>query len=54
MKEIEGGDGSEPPVENGHDPELHSLNRSGLEHELGFEDLKVQNEGHIGLLHLRR
>lgn len=52
-EEIEGGDGSEPPIENTHDPELHPLHRFGLEDELGLEDLEVQDERDVRLLHFR-
>lgn len=53
-EEIEGCNGAESPVENGHDPKLHSLDRFGLENEFGLQDLEVDDEWDIGLLHLRR
>lgn len=42
MEEIEGSDGAQSPIEIRHDPELHSLNRLGLEHVLGVAHLEVQ------------
>lgn len=53
IEEVEGRDGSQPPVEFGHDGELHSLNRPGLEHVLGFHDLQVQEKWDLDLLHFR-
>ena len=42
MKIIEGGDRAESPFEIRHNPEFHSLNRFGLEDELGLKQLQVQ------------
>lgn len=53
-EEIEGCDGAESPVESRHDPKLHSLNSFGFEDEFGLEDLKVDDVGDMGLLHLGR
>ena len=54
MEVIEGRNGSESPVEVGHDPKLHPLDGFGLEDEPGLEQLEVQQERHLGLLHFRR
>lgn len=42
MKIVEGGDRAESPFEIRHNPEFHSLNRFGLEDELGLKQLQVQ------------
>lgn len=42
VEKIERCDRAQSPIENGHDPELHSLHRFGIEHELGLKHLEVQ------------
>lgn len=42
VEEIEWREGAQSPIENRHDPELHSLDRPGFEYELGLKHLEVQ------------
>ncbi|KAI3728741.1 hypothetical protein L6452_17383 [Arctium lappa] len=44
MEEIKRSDGSEPPIEFGHDTKLHSLNRFWFEYETGLRDLEIQKQ----------
>jgi hypothetical protein len=54
IEEIERRDGAQSPIENGHNPELHSLDCSRGEHEIWAEYLEVQKQWDMELLHFRR
>lgn len=52
IEEVERSDGAHAPVERRHEEELHAADGAGLEHVAGVEDLEIDEEWDVRLLHL--